>query len=74
MPRKLRQLRSDLRALGFVLDRQRGSHQMWRHLSGPEVTLAGADGDDAKRYQERDLAQARAVLAAQTGEATGRKD
>jgi predicted RNA binding protein YcfA (HicA-like mRNA interferase family) len=74
MPRKLRQLRADLRALGFVLDRQRGSHQMWRHPSGAEVTLAGADGDDAQRYQERDLAQARAALVAHTGEATGRKD
>lgn len=64
MPRKLRQLRADLRALGFVLVRQSGSHQTWQHPVGLKVTLAGADSADAQRYQERDLRDARAAVAA----------
>jgi len=62
MPRKLRQLRADYRMLGFFLARQRGSHQTWRHPSGARATLAGADGDDAQRYQEDDLRKARAAV------------
>lgn len=31
MPRKLRELRSDLRREGWAIARQRGSHQTWRH-------------------------------------------
>ncbi len=63
MPRKLRQLRADLRALGFAPIRQVGSHQTWQHPTGAKVTLAGADGADAQRYQERDLRDARAAVA-----------
>jgi predicted RNA binding protein YcfA (HicA-like mRNA interferase family) len=57
MPRKLRELRSDLRKAGFVLARQRGSHQVWQFpgLGGAEIVLSGGDGDDAKPYQERDV-------------------
>jgi len=63
VPRKLRQLRADLRALGFAPIRQVGSHQTWQHPTGAKVTLAGADGADAQRYQERDLRDARAAVA-----------
>lgn len=62
MPRKLRQLRADLRALGFVLIRQVGSHQTWQHPSGQQVTLAGADGADAQRYQESDIRKSRRII------------
>jgi len=72
MPRKLRQLRADLRAAGFMLVRQDGSHQTWRHPSGQKVTLAGADGDDAQRYQETDLREARAAIARLPREEGGR--
>ena len=67
MVRKLRQLRADLRRAGYAPARQRGSHERWRHPLVPDfrVTLAGADGDDAKPYNERDvrdaLARARAA-------------
>ncbi len=62
MPRKVRQIRADLRRAGFAVIRQEGSHQTWRHdPTGAQVGLAGADGADAKRYQERD---ARAAIAA----------
>lgn len=55
MPRKLRQLRADLRRAGFSVDHQRGSHQVWKHplIPGVSANLAGADGADAKPYQEQ---------------------
>ena len=59
MPRKIRQLISDLRAAGFTLDRQKGSHRQFKHDSFKGViTLSGAEGDDAKSYQERQIAKA----------------
>lgn len=62
MPRKLRQLRADLRRAGYVLDpkRGKGSHTWWVHpkIPGYAVNISGHDGDDAKRYQERDVTEA----------------
>jgi predicted RNA binding protein YcfA (HicA-like mRNA interferase family) len=56
MPRKLRQLKADLRKAGFfeLRERGKGSHTRWEHPDVAEVavTLAGHDGDDAKDYQE----------------------
>lgn len=71
MPRKLRELRRDLRREGWYIDRQKGSHQTWRHLllPGESVTLAGHDGADAHGYQEDEVreavADARKAQAAQ---------
>jgi hypothetical protein len=66
MPRKIRQLKSDLRRAGFVEqgDRGKGSHTRWYHMLAPEVivTLSGHDGDDAKPYQERDVRLAIAAV------------
>ena len=60
MPRKLRELRADLRRAGFVQDHQTGSHQIWKHETFPGivVNVAGSDGDDAKPYQEKDVRRA----------------
>ncbi len=60
MPRKIRQLRADLRRAGWDIVRQAGSYQIWRHplLPGVEVNFAGQDGADAHRYQERDVREA----------------
>ena len=63
MPRKIRQLMTDLRRAGFVeLPRRgKGSHSVWEHPTYPEipvVTLAGQLGEDAKLYQERDVRNA----------------
>jgi predicted RNA binding protein YcfA (HicA-like mRNA interferase family) len=60
MPRKLRELRCDLRRSGWYIDRQKGSHQTWRHslLPGDKVTLAGHDGADAHDYQEDEVREA----------------
>jgi len=57
MPRKIRQLRADLRRAGFYQDRIRGSHTIWKHplIPGVSANLAGSDGDDAKRYQEEEV-------------------
>ena len=57
MPKKIRDLLKDLRKAGFELDRQKGSHRQFKHPNLPGViTLAGAEGDDAKAYQERQIA------------------
>lgn len=66
MPRKLRELRAELRRAGFVLAHTVGSHETWRHPSRAKVVLAGRDGADARPYQER---QVRATIAAATAEA-----
>jgi predicted RNA binding protein YcfA (HicA-like mRNA interferase family) len=66
MPRKLRELRAELRRNGFSLDHQTGSHQVWKHplIPGISANLAGKDGDDAKttlsgmRYQEQEVREA----------------
>ena len=63
MPRKLRELRADLRRAGFILARVVGSHETWRHPNGQRVVLAGADGADAQRYQEQEIR--REIAAAQ---------
>lgn len=57
MPRKLRELRQDLRKAGFFIGRQHGSHQTWLHsdVEHVKVTLAGKDSADAKPYQEREV-------------------
>ncbi len=55
MPRKIRQLKGDLRKAEAYLVSQDGSHSKWRHPLVPASTLilSGHDGDDAKPYQER---------------------
>lgn len=58
MPRKIRQLKADLRRAGFVLtDRGKGSHEVWEYpaVTIASVTLSGRDGADARPYQERDV-------------------
>ncbi len=59
MPRKLRQLKSELKKAGFVElpNRGKGSHSWWAFpgVPGSSVNLGGADGDDAQAYQERDV-------------------
>ena len=55
MPRKIRQLASDLAKSGFVLvSGGKGSHRKFRHprILG-SLILSGGDGDDALHYQEK---------------------
>jgi predicted RNA binding protein YcfA (HicA-like mRNA interferase family) len=60
MPRKIRQLLSDLTKSGFVLvPGGKGSHRKFRHSRVPgSVILSGADGDDAHHYQEKQVRNA----------------
>lgn len=59
MPRKIRQLKADLRAAGFVHRSGKGSHTVWGHsLIADTLTLSGGDGEDAKPYQERAVQRA----------------
>ena len=60
MPRKIRELRADLRRVGFAIDHQTGSHEVWKHplLPAISVVLAGQDGADAKPYQESQVRRA----------------
>ena len=68
MPRKIRQLKADLRKAGAYQASQEGSHTKWKHPLVPVCTLilSGHDSDDAKPYQEkavgdllREIAEAR---------------
>ena len=58
MPRKVRQLISNLEQAGFVNRGGKGSHRNFLHPKGLRVTLSGGAGDDAKHYQERDVRRA----------------
>ena len=61
MPRKIRQLKADLRRAGYreVKKRGKGSHTRWEHPHVPEpLTLSGHDGADAKPYQEQEVREA----------------
>ena len=54
MPPKIRDLVHELERAGFVNRGGKGSHRNFTHpkLARP-ITVAGALGDDAKRYQVR---------------------
>ena len=61
MPQKIRDLLNNLKRAGFmeVAGAGKGSHRKFVHPKYPgAVTVSGHSGDDAKRYQERDVAQA----------------
>jgi predicted RNA binding protein YcfA (HicA-like mRNA interferase family) len=59
VPRKIRELISDLEAAGFTNRGGKGSHRNFVHpkVTKP-ITIAGKAGDDAKRYQERAVSKA----------------
>ena len=55
MPRKIRELLSELKRLGFIDRGGKGSHRNLIHKKGLRITISGKTGDDAKRYQEREV-------------------
>ena len=61
MPQKIRDLLKALKSAGFkeISGAGKGSHRKLVHpkFSGA-VTVSGNPGDDAKRYQEKQVAQA----------------
>jgi len=60
MPKSIRQLKQMLRDAGWVMiPGGKGSHTKWMHAQViRRVILSGKDGDDAKPYQEKDVARA----------------
>jgi predicted RNA binding protein YcfA (HicA-like mRNA interferase family) len=59
MPKKIRELKQQLRRAGFRELPGKGSHTNWLHrLFTGKITIAGKDGTDAKPYQEREVQQA----------------
>jgi predicted RNA binding protein YcfA (HicA-like mRNA interferase family) len=57
MPRKIRALIRDLERAGFVDRGGKGSHRNYEHPRGIRVTVSGRLGDDAKPYQEKEVAR-----------------
>ena len=59
MPQKIRELKSRLKKAGFIYRSAKGSHTRWYHplLPNDPITLSGKDGDDAKKYQEKEVNQ-----------------
>jgi predicted RNA binding protein YcfA (HicA-like mRNA interferase family) len=56
MPRKIRKLIQDLTRAGFIDKGGKGSHRNFIHPNCKRpITLSGKPGDDAKKYQERDV-------------------
>jgi predicted RNA binding protein YcfA (HicA-like mRNA interferase family) len=57
MPPKIRQLKATLSKAGFVSRSAKGSHTYWEHSQNPDlyITISGNDGDDAEKYQVRDV-------------------
>jgi predicted RNA binding protein YcfA (HicA-like mRNA interferase family) len=58
MPRKIRDLIRELKRAGFLDRGGKGNHRNYKHPSGVKITISGNLGDDAKQYQERDVANA----------------
>ena len=57
MPRKIKLLVADLKREGFTMRPGKGSHRVFKK-GGKRVVIAGKMGDDAKRYQEQEVAEA----------------
>jgi predicted RNA binding protein YcfA (HicA-like mRNA interferase family) len=57
MPKKIRELKAMLQKAGFIFRPAKGSHSFWTHALIPDdpVTIAGKDGDDARKYLEKQV-------------------
>jgi predicted RNA binding protein YcfA (HicA-like mRNA interferase family) len=63
MPKKIRELKAMLSKAGFRWRPGKGSHTIWEHpLADKAITLAGNDGQDAQRYQERAVAEQEEIV------------
>lgn len=58
MPPKIRELIRDLESAGFANRSGKGGHRNFRHPENVNITLSGKPGQDAKRYQIRDVKRA----------------
>ncbi len=55
MPRKIRELISMLEKAGFSNRGGKGSHRNFLHTPGIKITISGKFGDDALKYQEKEV-------------------
>lgn len=56
MPKKIRELKSLLLKAGFIYQPAKGSHSKWTHPKSPKaIIIAGKDGEDTKRYLEKQV-------------------
>jgi predicted RNA binding protein YcfA (HicA-like mRNA interferase family) len=55
MPKKIRELIATLERAGFVNKGGKGSHRNYLHPSGVKATISGNLGDDALKYQEKEV-------------------
>lgn len=53
MPKKIRELISELKQAGFKDRDGKGNHRNFIHPNGVVLTISGNLGDDAKPYQEK---------------------
>ena len=58
MPRKIRELERELRKAGFKKTHAQGPHRECKQPRGVNVAMSGKIGDDAKKYQEEEVANA----------------
>lgn len=59
MPQKIRELKQQLKKMGFQQVPGKGSHTNWIHsLYVGKLTVSGKDGSDAKSYQEKTVREA----------------
>jgi predicted RNA binding protein YcfA (HicA-like mRNA interferase family) len=69
MPKKIRELKKMLKKAEFQEVKGKGSHTNWIHPKyAGKVTLSGKDGDDAKRYQEKEVLEAIQIVEQNDGE------
>lgn len=59
MPPKVRELIAELERAGFVNRSGKGSHRNFVHPKvAKPITVSGAEGEDAKHYQQRAVRRA----------------
>lgn len=59
MPPKIRELIAQLERNGFVNRGGKGSHRNYAHPLYPKpITLSGQEGNDAKKYQIKEVKEA----------------
>jgi predicted RNA binding protein YcfA (HicA-like mRNA interferase family) len=57
VPRKIRQLIKELEQAGFINRGGKGSHRNFIHPKGVVISISGKLGEDAKHYQEKEVAK-----------------
>ncbi len=57
MPRKIRQLIKELEQAGFINRGGKGGHRNFIHPKGVVISISGKLGEDAKHYQEKEVAK-----------------